>query len=134
MRGYGKWGKGATLNVPPELLIFARQLRKNQTDAEQLIWHLLRDRRFCGYKFRRQYHLGGYILDFYCHEAVLAIELDGAGHNEDNQQLYDVERSKALEAANVSVIRFWNNDVLNSLENVLEEIYVQLQQRRPHPP
>jgi very-short-patch-repair endonuclease len=114
------------LKVPPELLTFARALRKNQTNAENLLWQLLRGRRFCGYKFRRQYPLGGYILDFYCHEAGLAVELDGGGHNEDEQRLYDEERTKVLEGAHVCVVRFWNDDVLNSLEDVLEELYAQL--------
>lgn len=86
----------------------------------------MRARRFCDYKFRRQYPIGGYILDFYCHETGLAIELDGGGHNEDEQRLYDEERTKVLEDAKIRVIRFWNNDVLNSLEDVLEEIYLQL--------
>lgn len=112
--------------VPTELLVFARQLRKAQTDAETLLWFLLRDRRFCGFKFRRQYPLGGYILDFYCSTAKVAIELDGGGHNSEEQRLYDQVRTKTLAGAGIRVVRFWNNDVLNSLENVLEEIHVQL--------
>jgi very-short-patch-repair endonuclease len=117
------------LPVPPELLIFARQLRKQQTDAENLLWLLLRGRQFCGFKFRRQYPVGGYILDFYCHDAGLAVELDGGGHTEDEQRLYDEERTKALEAAGIRVIRFWNNDVLNSMEAVLEELHAHLLMR-----
>ena len=112
--------------IPPELLIFARQLRKEQTDAEKLLWYLLRGRRFCGFKFRRQYPLCGYILDFYCHDAGLAVELDGGGHNHEEQRLYDEERTKVLETANIRVVRFWNNDVFNSTEYVLEELYSHL--------
>ena len=112
--------------VPPELLIFARQLRKEQTDAEMLFWRLLRGRRLCGFKFRRQYPACGYILDFYCHDARLAVELDGGGHDVEEQRLYDAERTRILEAAGIRVVRFWNNDVLNSLEVVLEELYAQL--------
>jgi very-short-patch-repair endonuclease len=112
--------------VPPELLTFAKQLRKDQTDAENLLWHLLRGRRFCGFKFRRQYPFGGYILDFYCHSAKLVIELDGGGHNVDQQRLYDVERTKVLEGAGLRVLRFWNDAVLNSFEDVLIEIYEKL--------
>ena len=112
--------------LPPELLTFARQLRKQQTDAENLLWYLLRGRRFCGFKFRRQYPIAGYILDFYCHDAGLAVELDGGGHADDNQRVYDEERTKVLEAAGIRVVRFWNNDVLNSLESVLEELHVKL--------
>jgi len=114
------------LTIPSELLIFARQLRKGQTDAEKLLWYLLRGRRLCGFKFRRQYPICGYILDFYCHDAGLAVELDGAGHNYEEQRLYDEERTKVLKAANIRVVRFWNNDVLNSVEDVLEEIYSNL--------
>jgi very-short-patch-repair endonuclease len=114
------------LPLPPELLIFARQLRKDQTDAEQLLWYMLRGRRFCGYKFRRQYPMFGYILDFYCHDATLAVELDGGGHGHEEQRLSDEERTKALEASGIRVVRFWNNDVLNSLEVVLEVLYAHL--------
>ena len=115
------------LSVPPNLLIFARQLRKEQTDAEILLWYILRNRRFCGFKFRRQYPKCGYILDFYCHDEALAVELDGGGHNDEEQRIYDIERSKVLEAAGIRVLRFWNNDVLTSLEDVLEEIFQKLQ-------
>jgi very-short-patch-repair endonuclease len=114
------------LPLPPELLIFARQLRKEQTDAEKLLWCVLRGRHFCGFKFRRQYPIYGYILDFYCHDAGLAVELDGGGHNNEEQRLYDEERTKVLKAASIRVIRFWNNDVLNSLEEVLEVLYTHL--------
>ena len=68
----------------------------------------------------------GYILDFYCNEASIAVELDGGGHGHEEQRLYDEERTKILEAANIRVLRFWNNDVLNSMEEVLEELYAQL--------
>jgi very-short-patch-repair endonuclease len=128
------------MRLPPELLIFARQLRKEQTDAESLLWYLLRGRRFCGFKFRRQYAVCGYILDFYCHDIALAVELDGGGHNLEEQHLYDEERTKVLNAVGIRVVRFWNNDVLNSLEDVLEELYALLRaatdesQNLPHPP
>ncbi len=114
------------MSVPPELLIFARQLRKDQTDAENLLWHLLRARRFCGFKFRRQYPMGGYVLDFYCHSAKLGIELDGGGHNSEGQRLYDAERTKVLKGAGLWILRFWNHEVLNSLEDVLGEIHTHL--------
>jgi very-short-patch-repair endonuclease len=94
--------------VPAELLVFARKLRKEQTDAEKLLWSLLRDRRFCGFKFRRQYPACGYILDFYCHDAGLAVELDGGGHGLEEQRLYDDERTKILESVGIRVIPFLN--------------------------
>jgi very-short-patch-repair endonuclease len=126
--------------LPPELLIFARKLRRQQTDAENLLWFTIRGRRFCGFKFRRQYPIAGYILDFYCNDAALAVELDGGGHAEHEQREYDEERTKVIEAAGIKVIRFWNNDVLNSFETVLEELHLQLLRRLsqsqsvpPHP-
>jgi very-short-patch-repair endonuclease len=65
----------------------------------------------------------GYILDFYCHDVGIAVELDGGGHTGDEQCLYDDERTKVLEAAGIRIVRFWNNDVLNSLEDVLKELH-----------
>ena len=114
------------MSIPSALLIFARELRQNQTDAESLLWHLLRDRRFCGFKFRRQVPISGYILDFYCHAAKLVIELDGGGHNSATYRLYDEERTKKLKSSGMRVLRFWNNEVLASLEDVLIEIHQHL--------
>ena len=114
------------MRVPQELLTFAKDLRKDQTDAEVFMWYLLRERRFCGFKFRRQYPLGGYILDFYCPAVKLAIELDGGGHNADEQRCYDRERTRILEGTGIRVVRFWNHDVLNEIESVLETIYTEL--------
>ena len=123
MRERARVRGGGLVPVSPELLIFAKQLRQKQTDAEKLLWQVLRGRNLNGFKFRRQQPIGGYILDFYCHDANLTIELDGGGHNTDNQKLYDEERTKVLSGAGIKVVRFWNHDVLNSLESVLEEIY-----------
>jgi very-short-patch-repair endonuclease len=111
--------------LPSALLEFARMMRKEQTDAEQLLWRLLRNRNFCGLKFRRQYPIGGYILDFFCDELNLAIELDGGGHADTDQAAYDEERTKVLAGIGVRVLRFWNHDLLNRTESVLEEIYRQ---------
>jgi len=108
--------------LPEYILTFARNLRNKQTDAENLLWLMLRDRRLAGFKFRRQHPVGRYIIDFYCHEAKLAIELDGGGHNEDQTKEYDQLRSTDLSGAGIHIERFWNNDVLNNLESVLEQI------------
>ncbi len=109
--------------LPEDLLEFARQLRKEQTDAERLMWSLLRDRRLAGFKFRRQHPVERYILDFYCHEARLAVELDGGQHNEPDARARDEQRASFLEARGIRVLRFWNNDVLNNTEGVLQAIY-----------
>jgi len=108
--------------LSPDLLIRCRALRANATNAEYLLWQVLRDRQLEGLKFRRQHPYVGYILDFYCHEKMLAIELDGGGHNEPGQERYDEERSSRLREAGIRVLRFWNNDVMHNLESVVEEI------------
>jgi very-short-patch-repair endonuclease len=98
----------------------ARLLRKNQTDVEQLLWKQLRNRRFYNYKFRRQYPIEPYIVDFACLELKLIIELDGGQHA--NQKDYDDQRSLFLEKQGFKVIRFWNNDVIQNTDGVLEVI------------
>ena len=75
---------------------FARQLRKNSTDAEKRLWRLLRDRRFSEFKFRRQYPCGIYFLDFFCTKAKLAVELDGGGHGFPDQRARDQTRNRFL--------------------------------------
>ena len=104
------------------LLQSARDMRKNATDAEKLLWSLLRDRQLDGYKFRRQHPVGSYILDFYCHEARLAIEVDGGQHNEIEQARHDEERTANLATEGIQVLRFWNSEVLTETEAVLESI------------
>ena len=111
---------------------YARELRANLSDAEQRIWHLLRDRHFLGYKFRRQHPMGNYILDFYCADAKLAIELDG-GQHADNRD-YDDQRTEVMRREGVRVLRFWNNDVLANTEAVLTKIAEVLStQQHPSP-
>lgn len=119
--------------IPQYILQNARKLRGTQTDAENLLWLLLRDRRFCGFKFRRQHPVGRYILDFYCHEARLAIELDGGGHAGDEQAEYDASRTKELEGASIRVLRFWNSAVLKDTDTVLEAIFGALLTPSPSP-
>ena len=87
------------------------------------MWALLRDRRLAGFKFRRQHPVGPYILDFYCHEARLAVELDGGQHNEPDERARDTKRSAFLEAQGIRVLRFWNNEVFQNTEGVLQAIY-----------
>jgi methionyl-tRNA synthetase len=124
-RGAGGEGKSRRPPLPAELLDFARELRQDQTDAENKIWSLLRDRRLANAKFRRQHpiELNGrkFILDFYCHELKLAIELDGGQHQE--KATPDEVRTAALETLGISVLRFWNSHVLAATETVLESIW-----------
>jgi very-short-patch-repair endonuclease len=98
----------------------ARLLRKNQTDAEQLMWKLLRNRKLCNHKFRRQFPIKPYIADFACLELKLIIELDGGQHAD--RINYDNQRSLFLEQHGFKVLRFWNNEVIENIEGVLEAI------------
>ena len=93
---------------------------------------LLRDRRLQGWKFRRQHVIGSYIADFYCERARLVIELDGGHHSEERQVQQDLERSRDFLGVGVWVLRFWNSDVMDRRERVLEEILRALT-APPHP-
>lgn len=83
--------------LDPQLLIFAKSMRHTATDAEHLMWQLLRAKRFMNLKFRRQHVIEPYIVDFYCHDIGLVIELDGSQHGTDDVSEYDAERTKFLE-------------------------------------
>lgn len=105
-----------------KLNILARTLRKSQTPQEQKIWNLLRNRQLFGYKFKRQYPIGNYIVDFVCRERKLIIEIDGGQHNTSKNIEYDSQRSEFLQSRGFTVIRFWNNDIDNNIEGVYKEI------------
>ena len=98
----------------------ARELCKLSTKAEQKLWQALRNRNLGDYKFRRQHPIGPYIADFFCAEVGLIVEVDGSGHMD--QIAYDQDRRDWLEGQGYHVIRFWNNDVLNHLDDVTQEI------------
>lgn len=101
---------------------FARQLRQNQTDVEQLLWKYLRNRRFNGVKFRRQHPIGPYIVDFASLENQLIVELDGGHHNTKEGKRKDKERIFWLEKNGYRIIRFWNNEVISDIDSVLQLI------------
>jgi very-short-patch-repair endonuclease len=101
----------------------ARELRRNQTDAETFFWAIVRNRALGGFKFRRQKIVGSYILDFYCHERKLAVEFDGGGHVQPNQKKYDAVRDAYLEGQGICVRRYWNNQLFEELEAVLEDVW-----------
>ncbi|MBI5917970.1 MAG: endonuclease domain-containing protein [Nitrosomonadales bacterium] len=107
--------------LPDDIRAYAREMRGRMTDAESLLWMLLRNRRMAGVKFRRQHPEGRYILDFYCDEKKLAVELDGGQHGE--QLNYDQQRDAWLRARGIRVLRFWNNQMLTETEEVMEEVY-----------
>jgi len=101
----------------------ARELRAKSTDAEYRLWWMLRNRQMNGAKFRRQHVVAPYILDFYCVELKLCIELDGDQHAEPVQEAYDARRTQYLEERGIRVMRFGNREVLMEMEGVLERIW-----------
>jgi very-short-patch-repair endonuclease len=98
----------------------ARQLRRDQTDAEHVMWNALRDRQLLNLKFRRQHPIGNYMADFCCIEKGLIIELDGSQHEE--RAAYDEERTKWLNSQGFQVLRFLNGDVFPNPEGAVEKI------------
>jgi len=99
-----------------------KELRGNLTPAEAFLWKHLKNSQLNGKKFRRQHSIGPYIVDFFCPECRLAVELDGAGHMTEIGADLDTERSEFLKRFNVTVIRFENKRVFENVEAVLEEI------------
>ncbi len=110
---------------------FAKALRKTMTDAEQLLWRHLRAHRLCGQKFRRQQPIGPYIVDFVHFGARLVIEADGGQHNGSS---HDAERDAWLQGQGFTVLRFWNHDILQNIEAVLEAILNEIAKGAPSPP
>jgi very-short-patch-repair endonuclease len=100
-------------------------LRKNMTEAEVVLWQVLKDKKLGGRKFRRQHSIGNYIADFYCPSEKLIIELDGEYHYSQEGITNDLERDTHLEMMKIKVLRFENKEVLQNLTNVLKEIKVQ---------
>jgi very-short-patch-repair endonuclease len=105
----------------------ARQLRRASTDAERHLWRHLRLKNLAGCKFRRQYPVAGYIVDFVCISAKLVVELDGGQHLDAGE--YDAKRTRTLEIHGFRVLRFWNDEVLLHTTDVLEVILKHLAAR-----
>jgi very-short-patch-repair endonuclease len=99
-----------------------RNLRKNQTDAENKLWRILRSRQLNGIKFRRQFSVDRYILDFYSPEHKLCIEADGGQHYEDRGRQKDEIRTQKLSQLEIQTLRFNDNEILNNIEGVCEMI------------
>jgi very-short-patch-repair endonuclease len=111
----------------------AKRLRSSQTDAELCLWYHLRAHRFFGLKIKRQKPVGPYIVDFLCLEHRLVIEVDGGQHNEE-QAAYDRKRDRWLNEHGLTVLRFWNHEVLKDTEAVLERIRLAVDPAAPSPP
>jgi very-short-patch-repair endonuclease len=114
-------------NHSSPILHHARRMRHEPTKAERLLWQKLRGRQLGGYKFRRQHPIGNYIVDFYCAETKLIIEIDGDVHA--YQEAYDAERTADLEALGYRVVRFWNEQVLKEMDGVVGVILVACDER-----
>ena len=113
-------------------VLYARQLRAEMTPAERILWRKLRNRRFANAKFRRQQPLDWYIADFFCAEARLVIELDGDSHMGKEER--DAFRQAYIESHDLRVIRFWNHEVYDELEWVLDCIGRVLDELMPPKP
>ena len=119
--------------TPAHMIELARNLRQNQTNAETLIWQLVRNRQIANAKFRRQQPIEGYIADFYCHEHKLIIELDGSQHFTEDGIKQDALRTQRLNQLGITVLRFDNRQVFLETEVVLEVIYNAVKDPHPSP-
>ena len=108
--------------LPPLARDRARSLRRSSTDAERRLWTYLRGGRLKEAKFRRQHPIGLYVVDFFCLEAKLVVELDGGGHDADAQRRADADRSAYLESRGYRMLRFCNNEVFTNIDGVLGRI------------
>jgi len=118
-------GTGISKNI-------ARNLRKNPTEAEKILWQRLRNRQLEAFKFRRQQILGSYVVDFVNLERKLIIELDGSQHKVEKER--DWKRDRWLQTQGFEVLRYWNNEVFENVEGVLETIRARLLAPLPLPP
>ena len=110
------------LNTEQKIRKYAKTLRKNETNAEKILWKLLKSRKCEGLKFRRQHPMHYYVADFYCHEERLIIELDGGIHSEQNIKEQDENRTAELERHGIRILRFSNEQVINNVVEVLSKI------------
>jgi len=111
-----------------------RNLRKNQTDAEKKLWAVLRNRQIVGTKFRRQFSIGRYILDFYSPKYRVGIEADGGGHYEDRENQRDKLRTKELSILGIDILRFNNLEILNNIEGVCEIVQQTIEDKKRNLP
>ena len=113
----------------PEIFEKAATLRNNMTAAEKILWNKLKDRNLFPFKFRRQHPIDIFVVDFYCHNAKLVVELDGKYHLKKDQFDYDSGRSAEIENRGLKIIRFANNDVFDDLDNVVLRIQQAIAER-----
>lgn len=121
------------LKQKPRITRIARNLRLRESWGERLMWAWLRDRRFTGYKFRRQHPIGPYILDFFCTGAKLDVEVDGFQHGSPENQVNDALRDAFLENQGIKVLRFWSSHLRRDKQVIRDKIWQTLQERAPQP-
>ena len=109
-------------NANPSTYENAHYLRHAKTEAEEKLWQSLRNRKLMNLKFRRQHPYGNYVLDFYCHEIKLCIEADGGIHNEKDIKEYDIKRTKGLNENGITVLRFTNKEIIETIATVVNTI------------
>jgi very-short-patch-repair endonuclease len=107
----------------------ASRFRREATDCEQRLWQLLRNRGLEGFKFRRQATVGPYVVDFLCAQHRLIVEIDGGQHNEDADRI----RTRFLQMEGYAILRFWNHEVIENIEGVIEAIRIRLNAARMAP-
>ena len=110
------------LDTLPVMKPFRRKLRKQMTAAEVALWLMIKNKQLDGERFLRQFSIGHYVVDFYCHKHKLAIELDGEVHSSEDRQTYDKKRTDYLNSVGVTVLRFENFEVLQYPTRTLDEI------------
>lgn len=116
------YNEGMWKGAPQSSFLKAQFLRKNETEAEKILWGKLRNNQLEGYKFRRQHHINLYIVDFYCHKLKLIIEIDGEYHNLPEEIEKDEERTQILESNGLQVIRFTNDVIQENIDKIISEI------------
>ena len=119
------------MDAPKITIQRARELRRRLTLPEVILWQALRGRRLDGIRFRRQHPVGPYILDFYCEDAKLAVEVDGSGHEHPDQWRHDGRRTEWLGLRGIAVMRIAARDVLGNLEGVLARLKDRVQNPPP---
>ncbi len=113
--------------IHPTILTRAREMRHPLTRVEAKLWMRLRNRQLGGFKFRRQHVIDRFVVDFCCVECRLAVEIDGPSHSEPEQIQYDIARTECLNEVGYQLLRFWNSDVDEHMDGVLETILAQCQ-------
>jgi len=113
-----------------ELMRIAGDLRKSMTPAEYVLWERLRNKQVNGYRFRRQHPLSEFIVDFFCYNDMLVIEIDGDVHNDTHQKERDTERTRLLNRLGIREIRFKNEEVINHTDNVIKKIESELENKQ----